>query len=115
MTPAPSSSRCSYTYDASASSTSWWMFVGLNCKHHPASNEIHDFEQRTMSTSARRATGAFSTDPSVVYIFDLTVSMFSKISMMFMIIMLVMVATVVNNYSTYMHIHIFITYLILFF
>jgi hypothetical protein len=89
--------------------------VGLHCEHHPASTEVHDFEQHTMSTSAHRATGAFSTDPSMVYIFDLTVSMFSKISVMFMNIMLVMVATVVNNYSTYVHIHIFIPNLLLFF
>ena len=41
--------------------------VGLHCEHHPASTVVHDFEQRTMSTSANRASDALGMGPSVGY------------------------------------------------
>ena len=43
-------------------------FVGLHCEHLPASTVVHDFEQRTMSTSANGASDALGMGPSTGYI-----------------------------------------------
>ena len=39
-------------------------FVGLHCEHLPTSTVVHDFEQRTMSTSANEASDALGMGPS---------------------------------------------------
>ena len=43
------------------------LFVGLHCEHRLASTVVHDFEQRTMSTSANGASDALDMGPSVGY------------------------------------------------
>jgi len=50
-----------------SSSSSWWTFVGLHCEHLPASTVVRYFTQRTMSTSANGAVGAFGTGLSSGY------------------------------------------------
>ena len=42
-------------------------FVGLHFEHLPASTVVHDFEQRTMSTSANGASDALGMGPSAGY------------------------------------------------
>ena len=42
-------------------------FVGLHYEHRPASTVVHDFEQRTMSTSANGASDALGMGPSAGY------------------------------------------------
>ena len=42
-------------------------FVGLHCEHLPTSTVVHDFEQRTMSTSANEASDALGMGPSAGY------------------------------------------------
>ena len=42
-------------------------FVGLHCEHRPTSTVVHNFEQRTMSTSANGASDALDMGPSAVY------------------------------------------------
>ena len=42
-------------------------FVGLHCEHRPASTVVHDFEQRTMSTSTNGASDALGMGPSAGY------------------------------------------------
>ena len=42
-------------------------FVGLHCEHRPASTVVHDFKQRTMSTSANGASDALGMGPSAGY------------------------------------------------
>ena len=51
------------------------LFVGLHCEHRLASTVVHDFEQRTMSTSANEASDALGMGPSAGYslIFLITV------------------------------------------
>lgn len=57
---------------------------------------VCDFKQRTLSTSAHGATGAFITGRSTTYISNLT-TIFSKIYAMFMISsMFAMVPTITN-------------------
>jgi hypothetical protein len=41
-------------------------FVGLHCEHRPASTVVHDFDQRTMSTSANGASDVLGMGPSDV-------------------------------------------------
>ena len=41
--------------------------VGLHCEDRPASTVVHDFEQRTMSTSANGASDALGMEPSAGY------------------------------------------------
>ena len=48
-------------------SSSWWTFVGLHCEHLPVSTVVRYFKQRTMSTSANGAAGAFGIGPSSEY------------------------------------------------
>ena len=43
-------------------------FVGLHCEHRLASTVVHDFEQRTMSTSVNGASDALGMGPSAGYI-----------------------------------------------
>ena len=62
-------------------------FVGLHCEHRPASTVVHDFEQRTMSTSANGASDALGMEPcvgysliyliTVIYVFTVFISMSS--------------------------------------
>ena len=42
-------------------------FVGLHYEHRPASTVVHDFEQRTMSTSANGGFDALDMGPSAGY------------------------------------------------
>ena len=42
-------------------------FVGLHCEHRPAPTVVHDFEQRTMSTSANGASDTLGMGPSAGY------------------------------------------------
>ena len=42
-------------------------FVGLHCEHRPAPTVVHDFEQRTMSTSANGASDALGMGPFAGY------------------------------------------------
>ena len=42
-------------------------FMRLHCEHHPASTVVHDFEQRTMSTSLNGASNALGMGPSTGY------------------------------------------------
>ena len=42
-------------------------FMGLHCEYRPASTVVHDFEQRTMSTSANGASDALGMGPSAGY------------------------------------------------
>ena len=42
-------------------------FVGLHCEHRPAPTVVHDFKQRTMSTSANEASDALGMGPSAGY------------------------------------------------
>jgi hypothetical protein len=88
--------------------------VGLHCKQLPASIVVCDFKQRTMSTSAHRATDAFNIGPSAGYISNLTVSMFNKISVMFMISMFIMVVFVVSICSSHVHICVIMNLLLFF-
>ena len=39
-------------------------FVGLHCEHLPVSTAVHDFEQRTISTSANGASDSLGMGPS---------------------------------------------------
>ena len=43
------------------------LFVGLHCEHCPTPTVVHDFEQRTMSTSANGASDALGMGPSAGY------------------------------------------------
>jgi hypothetical protein len=47
-------------------SSSWWPFVGLHYEHLPTSTVVHDFEQRTMS-STNGASDALNMGPSAGY------------------------------------------------
>jgi len=48
---------------SATSSSSWWTFAGLHCERLPPSTVVRYFKQRTMSTSANGAAGAFATGP----------------------------------------------------
>ena len=50
--------------------------MGLHCEHRPASTVVHDFEQRTMSTSANGASDALGMGPSVGYILISVITVF---------------------------------------
>ena len=81
---------------------SWWTFAGLHCEHLPASTMVRDFEQQhIMSTSTHWATGALSYSLPTRFVYDLTVSIFSKILVLLTISMFVMVATVAINVCIY--------------
>ena len=93
-----------------SSSSSWWPFAGLHCEHLPAPTVVRYFEQRTMSTSANGAAGAFGTGPSSGY---------SLIRLFFVFSMFLVVAVVfamfISNLSSdkITHVHIYATTLLL--
>ena len=61
--------------------------MGLHCEHLPVSTAVHDFEQRTISTSANGASDALGMGPSAgfnlisvitaIYVFTVTICMLS--------------------------------------
>ena len=51
-------------------------FAGLHCEHRPASTVVHDFEQRTMSTSANGASDVLGMGPSARYILISVITVF---------------------------------------
>ena len=66
---------------------------------------VSDSEQHTISTSTHGATGAFGYGPSVGYIYNLIVYVFSKIFVLLTINKFVMFATVAINCSSHMDIY----------
>ena len=58
--------------------------VGLHCEHHPASTVVHDFEQRTMSTSANGASDALGMGPSMGYILISVITVLAAIVFVYM-------------------------------
>ena len=54
-------------------------FVGLYYEHRPAPTVVHDFEQRTMSTSANGASDALGMGPSAGYTLNSVITVLAAI------------------------------------
>jgi hypothetical protein len=91
---------------SATSSSFWWAFAGLHCEHLPASIVIRYFKQRTMSTSANGAAGAFGTGPSSGYNPKRFSFIFSMSTVVF--------AMFISNLSSHKiaHVHIYATTLL---
>lgn len=98
---------------SSCSSSSWWTLVGLHCICLPASTELRDFEQLTV-TRGNGATNALSMGPFAGYNF---ISEFVKFNLILLIIsmfILHVLYNVVSSRVSHMHIYV-ITNMLLFF
>ena len=87
-------------------------FVGLHCEHRPASTVVHDFKQRTISTSANGAFDALGMGPSAGYILISMITVFCVLTVSIYMSCLHAVAFVRN---IHMHIYAITNLLMLFF
>jgi len=80
--------------------------VELHCEHLPASTVVRYFTQRTMSTSANGAAGAFGTGPSSRYNLKRLFFVFSM-----SVVVAVVFAMFISNLSSdkITHVHIYAT------